>query len=410
MPRQPESGPISTARRAGAARGGAGALLLLSLVACAKDAPVPQPPDPRAILQRSAEALRAAPTFEYDFVFGGPEDPYGHVTGHTRMKRVRDANDGWIRVTGEVHAQPRFGRSSQRFDYGLDGRRARLVDLTAGTHAEAARGAGANALASSAVYGYLTEFIEAEPLWKELRAARSVEVLRPETVDGIPCDVVRTTYDVQGKPVEVHWSIARADHLPRRGRWVNSSYAGGTMTLTLSNLRSGHPLADADFVPARSPSLAAAGAAARSVAIGELVPPWDLATTDGRRLGSSSLRGKVVVLDFWNTWCFICRAIAPQTRALEREMAGRGVAFVGVNVFETGDAAKYWRESGASYPTLVAGDALAAMLDVPSQPGVAVIDGEGRLRYVEVGATAERVAHIREAIEASSSSRSRGGE
>jgi thiol-disulfide isomerase/thioredoxin len=383
-----------------AARVGLSAIALLAGIACGRIAREPET-DGRRILQRAAAALKAASTFEYDFVFGHPADPMGHVTGHTRMRRVGDAKDSWIRVTGHVHEQPQFRRAAQRFDYGLDAERARLADFTKGTYAEAARGAGANALAFNAVYGYLSEFIEAEPLWKELGSAREVAVLSPETVDGTLCDVVRTRYDVQGKVVEVHWSIARQDGLPRRGRWVNSSYAPGTMTFTLSNLRGGHALTARDFAPARSPSLAAAPDTARTVAIGQVVPAWELATTDGRRIGSETLLGKIVVLDFWNTWCFICRTISPETRVLERELAGKGVQFVGVNLFETGDAAAYWKQSGASFPTVLRGEALAAMLDVSGQPAVAVIDAKGRLRYVEVGATADRTAHIRRAIEGS---------
>ena len=114
---------------------------LLLLLGCVEPASEPAPPDGREVLRRAVAAMAAARTFEYDFEFGGPDDPYGHVTGHTLLQRVHDARDGWIRVRGEVHAQPRFEREAQRFDYGLDAERARLADLGAGTWAEApARG------------------------------------------------------------------------------------------------------------------------------------------------------------------------------------------------------------------------------------------------------------------------------
>ena len=375
-------------------------VILLSvcfLVACRREVTEPHALDGREILTRSAAALKAKQTFEYDFVFGHPADPMGYVTGHTRMRRVADARDSWIRVTGHVREQPQFQRKAEHFDYGLDSQRARLVNLTTKTHAEASRTAGANALAANAVYGYLAEFIEAEPFWKELRSAKQIALLRPEMVDGVSCDVVKTVYDVQGRIVEVIWSIARTDHLPRRGRWVNSSYAPGTMTFTIANLRSGTPLPERDFIPEGSTSPEPM-AAEKPVAIGEQLPSWELVTTDGQRIASKALLGNIVVLDFWNTWCFICRSIAPQTRALERELAGEGVQFVGVNFFETGDAASYWKQSGAAFPSVVAGEKLAAMLDVSGQPAVAVIDSQGRLRYVEVGATASRTAHIREVV------------
>jgi thiol-disulfide isomerase/thioredoxin len=375
-----------------------GAAFVLALAGCGAPAHESGPPAARRILERAAAALAATRTVEYDFVFGHADDPMGHATGHTRMRRVTDAHDGWLRVTGEVHAQPRFGRAGQRFDYGLDAERARLADLTAGTYAEAPRGAGANALATNAVYGYLTEFIEAAPLWKELGSAMAIDLAAPETIDGLTCDVIRTIYQVQGKRVEVTWSISRADGLPRRGRWIDSSYVAGTMTFTLTGLRRGHQLSAADFVPERAERLADSAAPSGVVTLGQTVPDWELDLAEGGRLGSEALRGRIVVLDFWNTWCFVCRAIAPETRALERELRAQGVRFVGVNVFETGDAPGYWRGSGADYPTVLRGEELAVRLDVPSQPGIAVLDEEGRLRYLEVGATAERTARIRAAI------------
>ena len=353
------------------------------------------------VLHRAVAAVRGVDTVEYDFVFGHPADPMGWVTGHTRTKRISDANDGWIRVSAHIRAQPELGRAEHRFDYGLDAERARLADLTERTYAESARGAGANVLATNAVYGYLSEFVEAEPFWKELGSANQVLLEEPEVVGGILCDVVRTTYDVEGRAVEVIWSIARSDHLPRRGRWVNSSYAPGTMTFTMTDLKAGHDLTSSDFVPPRPATLATAPQAPSVVGLGERVPDWELSTTTGQRIGSSSLLGRIVVLDFWNTWCFICRTIAPETRALAREVGGEDVAFVGVNVFETDDAAEYWKHSGATYPSVLAGESLARMLDVSGQPAVVVIDAEGRLRYVEVGATAHRTRHIRQAIEAS---------
>jgi thiol-disulfide isomerase/thioredoxin len=107
----------------------------------------------------------------------------------------------------------------------------------------------------------------------------------------------------------------------------------------------------------------------------------------------------VVVLDFWNTWCPVCRSIGPDTRALARELADEPVRFFGVNLYETSDPAAYWREIGEPYPLLLEGEEVARALDLPWQPGIAVIGPEGTLLYKQLGASADRIEKVRAAIE-----------
>jgi hypothetical protein len=59
----------------------------------------------------------------------------------------------------------------------------------------------------------------------------------------------------------------------------------------------------------------------------------------------------------------------------------------------------YWRDVGEPYPLLLAGEQVAAALDIPWQPGIAVIGPEGTLLYKQLGASPDRVAKVRAAIE-----------
>lgn len=72
----------------------------------------------------------------------------------------------------------------------------------------------------------------------------------------------------------------------------------------------------------------------------------------GETLRLSDLRGKVVVLNFWASWCPPCRQEAPAFERVWEQYKDRGVVFVGVDIWDTDeDAAGFLREFGITYPT-----------------------------------------------------------
>ena len=80
-------------------------------------------------------------------------------------------------------------------------------------------------------------------------------------------------------------------------------------------------------------------------------PAFTLPRLDGRgRFDLASLRGRVIVLNFWGTWCYPCRKEAPILASAHRRWSKRGVAFVGVDVKDlSGDARAFVRRHGLSY-------------------------------------------------------------
>ena len=356
--------------------------------------------DPRAvaILKEAATAFLAVPAATYDFEYGHRDDPTGWVVGSVAMRRVSDASDSWVRVRGTVQAQPAFGATAKRFDYGTDGERGWSVDHTAKTFDTAPVGAGANRLAWNAVFGIVPEFIESRPLWKELGSPDEVALLEPETIDGTLCDVVRVTFRFPGSQTVNSWYLGRQDHLPRRLRWSSTISGTGALTIGLSNVRVAEldrkefqPPVPAAYHVAEPPTVAG---------LGESVPSLELSTVDGARVSLAGLRRHVVVMDFWNTWCYICHKVLPESQELWKEFEARGVRFFGVNVVEAeeADPAKYWRDDGFPYPLLVAGEELAGVLDFPWQPAVAVIGADGRLLFAQLGASHDRADKVRQAV------------
>lgn len=115
-------------------------------------------------------------------------------------------------------------------------------------------------------------------------------------------------------------------------------------------------------------------------------------TLTGKQLRLSQYHGKVVVLNFWASWCAPCRAEAPAMTQLSASYAGRGVQFVGVNVKDPGkvNAEAFDRNLGIGYPSLYdpAGELLLAFREtVPPSgiPSTLVIDRTGHIAGRVIG-------------------------
>lgn len=105
---------------------------------------------------------------------------------------------------------------------------------------------------------------------------------------------------------------------------------------------------------------------------------------NGQRQALSQWRGKVLVVNFWATWCPPCRAEIPGFIELHRELADQGVQFVGIAIDQNAKVNDFARELGVNYPLLIGQDnALELQRQLGNQAGVlpftVVLDSGGRL-------------------------------
>lgn len=117
-------------------------------------------------------------------------------------------------------------------------------------------------------------------------------------------------------------------------------------------------------------------------------PPFTVTTLDGDTLTSKGLRGRVVVVNFWATWCPPCRLEMPSLQALAERRGDDGVVVLGLST-DVGPAApirEFLDERGITYPVARADRATrAAFGGITGIPTTVLLDRDGRIRHRVVG-------------------------
>jgi peroxiredoxin len=122
----------------------------------------------------------------------------------------------------------------------------------------------------------------------------------------------------------------------------------------------------------------------------DMAPPFELKTLDGRTLKLSDLRGKVVVLNFWATWCAPCRVETPWLVELYRQYQRKGLEIVGVSLDDGGThpVEKFVQEMKVNYPVLMGSNSVSDSYGgLRFLPQTFFIDRDGRIERHTIGLT-----------------------
>lgn len=122
----------------------------------------------------------------------------------------------------------------------------------------------------------------------------------------------------------------------------------------------------------------------------------------GTLLRLSSLRGKVLYVDFWASWCVPCARSLPALDSLYGRFRERGFVVVGVNKdVEAASRDRFLRRYPVAFPLLFdAGDSIARAFEVKAMPSGYLIDRSGIVRHVHRGFTDETGKQLAREIEA----------
>ena len=132
-------------------------------------------------------------------------------------------------------------------------------------------------------------------------------------------------------------------------------------------------------------------------------PPFDLPDLNGGRTTLESLKGKVVVLDFWATWCGPCIQEIPEYATFWRKNQPRGIEVIGV-VMDSGSAQEindFVREFKIPYRQLIGDDKTGEAFGVSQGfPTTFVIDGKGMIRTKLLGSPPTKFEKLQELVDA----------
>ncbi|MFN0131183.1 MAG: peroxiredoxin family protein [Phycisphaerales bacterium] len=231
-------------------------------------------------------------------------------------------------------------------------------------------------------------------------------------VEGEACDVIYVDYSESNDPTlfDAWWYMAKSDALPRRVdvHRVDPSRGDGFVVVTISGLEVDVPVGPmALAVPegyekkvVEAPERKPVGRVVRGgLGVGAVAPDWVLKDAEGKEHRLSDYRGKVVVMDFWATWCGPCIMAMPGMQKLHEKYAKAGAVVLGLNCWENEDPAKFMAEKGFTYGLLVKADEVAAKYEVSGIPTFYVVGKDGKIVYVERGYNPEGEETIGKIIE-----------
>lgn len=145
------------------------------------------------------------------------------------------------------------------------------------------------------------------------------------------------------------------------------------------------------------------GGAPPRVAIGQPAPAYAAVSLAGDSVSLAALRGNVVLLNVWATWCHPCRAEIPELREIQKRYEPRGLALVGVSVDAAGNEdgiRGFMKEFEMEYPVWLDPDErVSAQFLAIGVPSTYLIDRQGVLRWRKTGPIAPGDTSLSAALE-----------
>jgi len=144
------------------------------------------------------------------------------------------------------------------------------------------------------------------------------------------------------------------------------------------------------YLSARHPTPEPVTAGTKQLVVGELRPDFRLGSTTGSFISAADFPGKVLLINFWATWCAPCRKEMPMLMALQEQNAAAGLQIIGIALDDMQNVRDFILELGIEYPILVGeGDVMQTNHDYGNLTGTlpysVLVDRDGIIRWQYTG-------------------------
>ena len=262
----------------------------------------------------------------------------------------------------------------------------------------------------------LTEYIERYP-WRYQGLSRnlvSATILRHDALDGETLAGTYTVVEAQyklpagapvGKATRTFWIDEQGFLIVREVSRATAKPPGLEnpveiiQTISFATAQANEETPDSLFVfipPADAEQVQTFRRRARGPAtfVGEPAQDFSLQDLKGRTFRLRDQRGKIVLLDFWASWCTPCRIDLPHIEALQREHSREDLIVLGVNSESAPVARSFMQQQGYSFPSLVdEGYEVSDQYQATSLPTIVIVDREGNISSYLVGLQRESDLH-----------------
>jgi peroxiredoxin len=239
----------------------------------------------------------------------------------------------------------------------------------------------------------LPVYTQENPFEHIFSSLKGVEQQGDSTIYNVPCYKLKVITERDDKVAglvrsEVYWFLGKDDLLVRG---ISSKYSQQFVKIKSINQQFG----DAYF------RLSASGEVKKVTGlepisdgllpVGNKAPDWSLASPTMNKITLSKLKGKVVLLDFWGTWCVPCIKAMPDIQAIHDQFKNKNVTVIGVSV-ETesaADPAAFVKRKGFTYPIVLDGKTITKDYKVVQFPSIYIIGKDGTIVHAEHGGNRE---------------------
>lgn len=222
----------------------------------------------------------------------------------------------------------------------------------------------------------------------------TINALPNETLNSEECFVINTEklYEEYGVTMVERTWISVNDYLPRKAVRLQVKGTDTLKMISTFNIKSkdfdfDETKLSIDFASNYTQDLYRPEPPKEPLKAGDKAPDFELVNHDGKTVTLMDFKGKVLLIDFWGTWCHWCVKSFPKLEQAYKVLKGKDVEFLGISCQEPKDAdpVKFARDKGIEYPILLNGDKVANDFMVEGFPTFYIVDKEGKVVLSQSG-------------------------